>query len=465
MTTITPESQENMHLQLGDIIQIIAPTNSDINDKIYLIKYLDNTELILIDINTLEQNNILIGESGNLNDESITGINILNRAEFPGYAKQNGLLPDTWIDIYFDGETPTIITGRISNLEEDMIEINTYPENDNIYIDFGFKGIPKDLPIEKILIRPPPEAFKSASLESKVGDTVLSQPEATIPLSNEEDYLDEEQEDELSISPINVREQIKELILTADQIQFGDTLEEITQTIDVPEEEQRYGIDKQTTDMLDEFLSTVPNAERTEKVLNDIHIMIERFKQLRNEYSDFDENGNAQLPKIKGATYRPLIKSLEQLNKKLYWILPIVQNKKKVYDLEFDEMEVNNDIVNETLANTRIIESDIVEQYKTNDIPENDNKYEYLYKELNPLLTPYTNPSPDDNNLIAKKVNTNLTSIVDNLDDLYSSVVNESNLKKRKFVIQTYNLGLSQRKSSDLKNKNSSSEIIPLTQK
>ena len=42
----------------------------------------------------------------------------------------------------------------------------------------------------------------------------------------------------------------------------------------------------------------------------------------------------------------------------------------KIYDLEFDEMETNNDIVNETLANTRIMESDIIEQYKTNDIPE-----------------------------------------------------------------------------------------------
>ena len=43
-----------------------------------------------------------------------------------------------------------IINGKITNLEEDMIEVLTYPEKDTIYIDFGYCGIPKNLNIEKI---------------------------------------------------------------------------------------------------------------------------------------------------------------------------------------------------------------------------------------------------------------------------------------------------------------------------
>ena len=47
---------------------------------------------------------------------------------------------------------PIIINGLITNIENDMIEIKTYPNNDIIYIDFEYKGLPEDLNIEKIKI-------------------------------------------------------------------------------------------------------------------------------------------------------------------------------------------------------------------------------------------------------------------------------------------------------------------------
>ena len=46
-----------------------------------------------------------------------------------------------------------VITGIITNKEEDMIEIKLYPNNELIYIDFGYKGIDPTLNIEKIIIR------------------------------------------------------------------------------------------------------------------------------------------------------------------------------------------------------------------------------------------------------------------------------------------------------------------------
>ena len=57
-----------------------------------------------------------------------------------------------------------------------------------------------------------------------------------------------------------------------------------------------YSIEKQTDDLLDELLSEVPNYKRTFTVLNDIHTMIERYTQLRSIYSNFDKNGNANIP-------------------------------------------------------------------------------------------------------------------------------------------------------------------------
>ena len=51
---------------------------------------------------------------------------------------------------------PFIMTGLITNLEEDSITIETYPDKETIYIDFGYKGIPENLPLEKIIIRKEP---------------------------------------------------------------------------------------------------------------------------------------------------------------------------------------------------------------------------------------------------------------------------------------------------------------------
>lgn len=42
-----------------------------------------------------------------------------------------------------------------------------------------------------------------------------------------------------------------------------------------------------------------------------------------------------------------------------------------------------------------------------------------------------------------RQVNENITAVIDNLDDFYSSVVNGEKVKRSRFVIQKYNLGLS----------------------
>ena len=49
----------------------------------------------------------------------------------------------------------TIINGEITDLEEDMIEVSIWPNKEKIYIDFAYKGIPDELPIE--YIKPNPE--------------------------------------------------------------------------------------------------------------------------------------------------------------------------------------------------------------------------------------------------------------------------------------------------------------------
>jgi hypothetical protein len=156
----TAESEVvSLTIELGDIIRIIAPSNGDIHDHIFLVDYLSSRKLKLIDTDSLGEVILKLDATGKLTDESITTIELLSRADERGYARQNNLVVSTWVDIRFGGDIPTIITGMITNLEEDMIEIRTYPEDEMIYINFGYMGIPENLPIEEIKIRSPPSAF------------------------------------------------------------------------------------------------------------------------------------------------------------------------------------------------------------------------------------------------------------------------------------------------------------------
>ena len=112
----SPSPSSSVEVALGDIIQIIAPTNSSINDQIYLIEYIDETKIKLINVATSTRLILTMSSKGGFSDESITSIAILNSPEFPGYARQNKLVKNTWVDIHFGGEFPTIITGQITDL-------------------------------------------------------------------------------------------------------------------------------------------------------------------------------------------------------------------------------------------------------------------------------------------------------------------------------------------------------------
>jgi hypothetical protein len=286
-------------LKLGDIIQIEAK-NQDLNNRVYVIDYLDADKIRLIDAETVLPRTLTINpETGSFSDESIYNINILDHAPEPGYARQNGLLPNTWVDIYFGGEHPTVITGRISNLEEgeDMIELTTTPDNEVIYIDFGFKGLPEHLPIERINIRPPPS---SAAPGSEALGSVAPGSEA--PSSEAQPFDDglAPPVQTVSIAVPEVRNAIAEMLHDADEIMASQAVQEFSFMVDVPTERKRYTLESQTNDLLNALLSGVPATQRTDTVLNGIHTLITRFKQLREQFSTFDRSGNAHVPLTNG---------------------------------------------------------------------------------------------------------------------------------------------------------------------
>ena len=238
-------TEENViiNIQLGDFIELDAPSDPDIHNHTYYIKFLDNEKVVLLE-ESGEEITLKMDETGKLFNESIVGITILNRADAPGYAVQNNLITGTWVDIYFKGDIPLVITGKITNVEEDMIEITTFPTKDVLFIDFGYKGIPDELNIEKINVRSEPaESIKEmpsvalasmealASTEAATSEAATSEAATSEAATSEaatsravgqqtgnlEELGDIEDDYVLDIEEPS-REEIKKLLFRADQI-------------------------------------------------------------------------------------------------------------------------------------------------------------------------------------------------------------------------------------------------------
>jgi hypothetical protein len=437
-TSLLNSNDTVLELQLGDVIKITNPLNENLNDQTFIIDYIDKTKVYLINTDTLERVRVTILEDGTIGDGNISKIAILSRSDTPSYAKQNDLLPNKWINIYFEGEFPVIITGEITNLENDMIEVKTI-DGDIIYINFDYKGLPENLPIEMIEIREKPIEPLTENKENVNEELPLEE----IPELDIEKKFIEPEKIQLTIPVKEIKNQIKEFIVKADRVKFGnEEFGPIVEYSDVSTKNKRYSIEEQVSDLLDELLSTVPNIQRTPRVLNNIHTMIERFKQLREKFSIFDNYGNIDGFLIKESFHRPLIKNFFfDLNASLYWILPVVKNYKNIYDATNIDEE-NIDVINIDLDNSLIDFKEVINNYKSNNMPSDQNKYAELYQDIN--NKPFENLNDEELHGILYQLNAvnNVNTVIDNLEDLYSSVYSNNAIRSRRFVIQKYNTGL-----------------------
>lgn len=448
-------------LELGDIIDIVAPLNEVLNNNRFFIDFINEDKILLIDLKSFKKIQLNIDENGVIDNNSIANIALISRNEKKGYARQNNLLPGTWINIHFGGDVPAIITGEITNLEEDMIEITTFPGGRVIYIPFNYQGVPENLPIEQFEIRRKPEPRKEETdallgeeegkegaegegKEETVGQDVDIDP---ADLYDPEDMDDTEEPDKTALQA-KQQQAINKHILE-DQIVFGEFNQPILQFVELDAKFKRYNIDVQTNDLLDSMMSTIPTNKQTPSVLNDIHTSIERFTQLRAEFSKFNKNGVIDRMTIKSHLHKPLREVLASSTSNLYWILPVAKNEKKMYSEDAAVVIVDNDIPDisrlqfyEDITNMTAI----IEENKTMPISNDQNKYVELYNALNPFFTPFYNTNPNSqenaNVLIQQLVTSDKSIIIDNYGDLHSSAMNANALSRKRFFMQRYNTGL-----------------------
>jgi hypothetical protein len=451
------EQESVFKLKLGDIIEIISPTNVQLHESHFFITYINEQRIQLINVATLEEVQLNINdETGELMDESITEVHLVSRSEQPGYARQNDLLQGTWIEIHIAGDIPTIITGEIVSLDEDQIEIMTFPDLQTIFIDFEYKGLPEYIPIKKIIIRDKPETLKGLATignlpENEITDSLSSKDPSIKYLETGEYVIDADDNAEVEE---NVFKTLQQIITKSKGVIYGEDLEEITQFVEIPDSQKRYGIDIQINSLLDELLSTIPTTQRSKRIMEKIHVLIERFRELRDMFSIFDENGNVRNYKKNDPNlHKPLVDHIKDMDTKLRWLMPVVSTKKKIYitrvvDGEDEELEptshdITIDYIDDAIIYEERLKRDVY--YKNNSITE-ESKYVNLYRQLTDLMIPFENPSEIPNFLQNERVRANIEAIVENIDDFNSSVIHIASkniaLAKKRFVIQTYNLGL-----------------------
>ena len=157
-----------------------------------------------------------------------------------------------------------------------MIEISQVDEDDKLYIDFGYKGLPPDLMIQKITIRDNP------TIEVK----------------------DDVQTHELDTS---VSEALKE----GDSVKLDIKLDSMIEIVDVPEEEYRYLIEEQTNDLFENLLSKIGTQRRTNEVMRENQKIINRFVELREQYSKFE---NHSVVGWKDVNEKPIISHVNDMD-------------------------------------------------------------------------------------------------------------------------------------------------------
>jgi hypothetical protein len=441
-----------MTLRLGDIIQLRAPTNELLHENTFFIEYINEQRIVIIDVASLEQIQLFKDENDEFTDQSITEVILISRSELSGYARQNQLTPGTWIEIHIGGDVSTIITGEITNLEEDQIEVRTIPENDTIYIDFEYKGIPEHIPIHKIVIRDKPSGFDRTVKET----TEENLPSKPLSLEPKIEYLETGESiihaEEDAEEEENVLDLLRADIAKSKEVIFGEDLEDVEQFVELPENRRRYGIDLQTSSLLDELLSTIPSTKRTQAVMAKIHTLIARFRELRNEFSIFDENGDVnRFKRNNPQLHKPLVNRIQTADTKIDWILPVVSVKKKVYESveesgQSEEKSIMGDTVpfvfDEILGEEERIKS---ETYYNDRTLADESKYYKVYQQLADLMRPFENPTEHMGFLAETDVKTAIETVVDNYDEFYSSVSKSGDLIKRRYVIQKYDMGLNKR--------------------
>ena len=282
--------RKSITLNIGDIIKLTSPSNDSFHNKMFLITYIDKHRLEIRDEFTIEQLNIIDGE---FSDKSINGIEIIQRSESKGYAEINGLIEGKWINIYFKGDVPFIVVGKIVSKEMDMIEIKIHPDESYIYLDFEYSGLKEAFNIDKIELREEPITLTTKQHNelnnyevARTGDEMNEEKPQSMNGEVNENYINEEEKEEKEEPTERGHDDLLDDNTLGEDLGFIETISK------VPPKEMRYGLKMQLDDLIGSIINSVELKKRTPRMNRGIQLYVARVTLLREQFSNFDKNGN-----------------------------------------------------------------------------------------------------------------------------------------------------------------------------
>jgi hypothetical protein len=446
-TEIEKENYKNK-LFLGDEIKLNANVpDSKLQNNVYEIVYVDSTLLKLNNKQTRQIINVKIhnDKMQKIEEEEVLEIQIIKRKASHKYVEQSDFKIDMTLSIELlplspqslgNDDESLFISCKIVDVDknQDIIEVKLLLDDlggevkdvaqdfqESIFINFGCSGLPPWIKNIKVI-----------EFRPKAATTTMSK-------GHEDDMglgLGEEEEQDSGID-----------------IDLADALDEGNKIFasimyEVPSSQRIVSETKQYDDLLENIISSVPKNRRTDAELNGIHRGIERFFQLRKEYSLFDKNGVPKMPKALSEHDKPSVIHIQNLDTKLQWVLPVVENIKKLYVAEDDTIGVN------TVNAIYDFKETILEQ--KNVYPDKNSRHNpKLMEDMNSYLTPFENPkqNPDNKYIVQNKpVSTNILTLSTNNDTIVSSKVSGSTVQT--YIDRAYNLGLTKLEFEDVKSNN-----------
>ena len=379
-----------IELMRGDVIRILA--DSQLNNKIYFIDYIDETRIQLIpDMRSVSEPNSKLElelelENGRFSsDINIQSIELLYRNQREqGYARQRGLTPGKWIEIEYltpGDNLKVIIYGEIVSLADDTdcIGVAVYNPSDSsdvqhhqqqqqqqvVYIDFEFKGLSPDLNISNIKVcNKPLSLLRGENEKEKEKDTDVEEPEEE-ETEEKENKHDESEVFKASAASKNVNLEFQEsppgpddnrttqnrmidegdkIAITFEPMNESDTS---TSLIFIREEFRYYSLEEQQQGLLEALIENAPTSKSHHLSTNkEIARMIDRYTQLRDAYSSKSKDGILVRTPYYGSSYKPMLHALLDTdlatngldyNSTTDWLVPIYVQKRKIYCKDPDE--------------------------------------------------------------------------------------------------------------------------------
>lgn len=228
-----------------------------------------------------------------------------------------------------------------------------------------------------------------------------------------------------------------QVLLSETDIVYGDDAGTGVLNVELPPEEQLYSIEHQLDDLLSAVMQSMPGSSRSSDLANRARTEVQRFQELREEYSHFDSLDRPSAGSHLEVQHRPLVAKMRSMDGLPGWMVPVSTIVKKLYGVD-PMMAQDTDVDLLDLAPRLGYQERCITDYLENRSPPGENPLFLLLRQLAPLATPYDTPSDAGERFSLVPARAATEAIVNNGGEFLCTVAQGENTLRRRMYVQRY---------------------------